>query len=45
MQQAFAQIISDGGIQNVASAIAPLEEIFRLQNMAEHKRQEDAFLR
>lgn len=34
MQEVFAQIRKDGGIQNVDADIAPVEEIFRLQEMA-----------
>ncbi len=45
MQKVFAQIISDGGIQNVNADIVPVSEIFRLQNMDEVKANEKRFLR
>jgi len=45
MQKVFAQIISDGGIQNVNQEIVPVSEIFRLQKMDEVKANEKRFLR
>jgi phosphonopyruvate hydrolase len=45
MQKVFAQIISDGGIQNVNDEIVPVSEIFRLQKMDEVKANEKRFLR
>jgi phosphoenolpyruvate phosphomutase len=45
MQNVFARIISDGGIQNVDADIAPVSEIFRLQKMADVKANEARFLR
>ena len=35
MQQIFAKIITDGGIQNANDDIVPVSEIFRLQKMDE----------
>ncbi len=45
MQKVFAQIISDGGIQNANDEIVPVSEIFRLQKMDEMKANEKRFLR
>ncbi len=45
MQQVFAQIIADGGIEKVNNEIVSVEEIFRLQNMADVKKKEARFLR
>ncbi len=45
MQQVFAQIINDGGIQNVDKEIVLVSEIFRLQKMDEVKANEKRFLR
>lgn len=45
MQEVFARIIADGGVQNVHKDIVSVEEIFRLQNMAETKANERRFLR
>ena len=45
MQQVFAQILKDGGIQGVDQAIVPVDEIFRLQGMDRVKRDESRFLR
>jgi phosphoenolpyruvate phosphomutase len=45
MQQVFAQIIADGGIQNVDRELVPVAEIFRLQGMDEVKSNEEKFLR
>ncbi|MCW2307660.1 isocitrate lyase/phosphoenolpyruvate mutase family protein [Rhodobium gokarnense] len=45
MQKVFAQIITDGGIQNVNADIVPVSEIFRLQKMDEVKQNEKRFLR
>ena len=44
MQGVFAQIIADRGIHNVNKNIVPVEEIFRLQKMAQVKADEKAFL-
>ena len=45
MQEVFARILSDGGIQGVQETIAPVTEIFRLQNMDGVKDIETRFLR
>ena len=45
MQKVFAQIIADGGIQNVDREIVPVAEIFRLQDMDAVKANEKKFLR
>jgi len=45
MQQVFARIIEDGGIQNADADIVPVSEIFRLQNMDQIKLDEGRFLR
>ena len=45
MQKVFAQIISDGGIQNVTQEIVPVSEIFRSQKMDEVRANEERFLR
>jgi len=45
MQKVLAQIISDGGIQNVNQEIVPVSEIFRLQKMDKVKANEERFLR
>lgn len=45
MQKVFAQIISDGGIENVNEEIVPVTEIFRLQGMDDVKTNEKKFLR
>ena len=45
MQQVFARIIEDGGIQNVNDDIVPVSEIFRLQGMDDVKQNEKRFLR
>jgi 2-methylisocitrate lyase-like PEP mutase family enzyme len=45
MQQVFAQIIQDGGIQNVDNKLVPVTEIFRLQGMDEVRANEKKFLR
>ena len=45
MQKVFAQIIADGGIQNVDADIVAVSEIFRLQKMDEVKENEKRFLR
>ena len=45
MQQIFAKIITDGGIQNANDDIVPVSEIFRLQKMDEVKENEERFLR
>ncbi|MDP2699759.1 phosphonopyruvate hydrolase [Thalassospira sp.] len=45
MQQVFARIIKDGGIQNANEDIVPVSEIFRLQRMDQVKENEARFLR
>src|SRR5690606_14649323 len=45
MKDVFARIIQDGGIQNVNADIVPVEEIFRLQDMAGVREIEKAYLR
>lgn len=45
MQQVFARIVAEGGIAGADGDIVPVEEIFRLQNMAEVKANEKRFLR
>lgn len=45
MQKVFAQIIAEGGIEKADAGIVSVEEIFRLQNMAEVKKKEGKFLR
>ncbi|MGK6320234.1 phosphonopyruvate hydrolase [Sphingomonas sp. DT-204] len=45
MKAVFAQIRKDGGIQNLADAIVPVSEIFRLQNMEHVKAVEERYLR
>lgn len=45
MQQVFAQIIEDGGIENANEKIVPVSEIFRLQGMDKVKENEKRFLR
>jgi phosphoenolpyruvate phosphomutase len=45
MQQVFAAIRADGGIHNIDSRIASVEEIFQLQHVAEMKRLETRYLR
>jgi phosphonopyruvate hydrolase len=45
MQQAFARIMADGGIHNAHDTMVPVDEIFRLQGMADVKRIESRFLR
>lgn len=45
MQKVFAEIIADGGIQNVNNDIVPVSEIFRLQKMDQVKANEKRFLR
>jgi phosphoenolpyruvate phosphomutase/phosphonopyruvate hydrolase len=45
MQQIFAAIRRDGGIHEVNRTLAPVEEIFRLQDMDGVKRNEQRFLR
>jgi 2-methylisocitrate lyase-like PEP mutase family enzyme len=45
MQDVFAQIKRDGGIKNADRRIVPVEEIFRLQDMDEVKRNEGKYLR
>lgn len=44
MQDVFARIIADRGIHNVDKDIVSVEEIFRLQKMAQVKADEKAFL-
>lgn len=44
MQNIFSRIIKDRGIHNVNAEIAPVEEIFRLQNMNDVKCAEKKFL-
>ena len=44
MQQVFAKIIADGGIQNVNDEIVSVAEIFRLQKMDEVKENENRFM-
>jgi phosphoenolpyruvate phosphomutase len=45
MQDAFRQIVADGGVQNVHRDIVPVEEIFRLQGMDRIKSLEARYLR
>lgn len=45
MKNTFARIIEDGGIAGVEADIAPVSEIFRLQNMEAVKQAERQFLR
>ncbi len=45
MQQVFARIIEDGGIQDVNDEIVPVDEIFRLQRMELVKSNECKYLR
>lgn len=45
MQNVFAQIIKDGGIEMVNDTIVPVSEIFRLQRMEEVKENENRYLR
>ena len=45
MQNVFARIRADGGIQNVDKDIVPVEEIFRLQDMDRVKADERRFLK
>ncbi|HWA57158.1 MAG TPA: isocitrate lyase/phosphoenolpyruvate mutase family protein [Gemmatimonadales bacterium] len=45
MQDAFARVRRDGGIQGVGETIAPLEEVFRLQRMEVARERERRFLR
>ncbi|MFQ5625193.1 MAG: phosphonopyruvate hydrolase [Methyloligellaceae bacterium] len=45
MQQVFAQIIADGGIENADKEIVSVEEIFRLQNMGGVKERQAKYLR
>lgn len=45
MQDVFARIRKDGGIQNVNNDIVSVEEIFRLQRMDQVKADEKKFLR
>jgi phosphoenolpyruvate phosphomutase len=45
MQQVFATIRKDGGIQNADKEIVSVEEIFRLQDMDQVKANEKKFLR
>ncbi|WP_449221638.1 isocitrate lyase/phosphoenolpyruvate mutase family protein [Tistrella mobilis] len=45
MQQSFARIIADGDTLGVEGRIAPVGEIFRLQDMDQVARDEAAFLR
>jgi len=45
MQQTFARIIADGGIQDVNDEIVPVGEVFRLQQMNLVKSNERKFLR
>jgi phosphonopyruvate hydrolase len=45
MKDVFARIRADGGIHNVNSDIVSVEEIFRLQRMANMQADEKAFLR
>lgn len=45
MQRTFAQIIENGGIHEIDARIAPLGEIFRLQDMAGINAIEQRFLR
>jgi phosphoenolpyruvate phosphomutase len=45
MQQVFARIRAEGGIQSVDKDIVPVEEIFRLQRMDEVKADEEKYLR
>ena len=45
MQQVFAQILADGGIQGADRDIVSVEEIFRLQGMDRVKADEKRFLR
>jgi phosphoenolpyruvate phosphomutase len=45
MQKVFAQIIKDGGIQNVDRELVAVAEIFRLQGMDEVRFNEKKFLR
>lgn len=45
MQDVFARIRADGGIQNVDKNIVPVEEIFRIQRMDQIKTDEQRFLR
>jgi len=44
MQDVFARIIADRGIHNIDKDIVSVEEIFRLQKMAQVKADEKAFL-
>ncbi len=45
MQDVFATILRDGGIQNLSKRIVPVEEIFRLQGMDRMKADERLYLR
>ncbi len=45
MQEVFARILEDGGIEKVDADISSVKEIFRLQNMEEVKRLERDFLK
>jgi phosphoenolpyruvate phosphomutase len=45
MQEVFARIIADGGVQNVHKDIVSVEEIFRLQNMKGTRANERRYLR
>jgi phosphoenolpyruvate phosphomutase len=45
MQSVFAQILREQGALSATRAIAPVEEMFRLQRMSEIKAQEQRFLR
>jgi phosphonopyruvate hydrolase len=45
MKDVFAEIKRDGGIKNADRRIVPVEEIFRLQDMDEDKRNEGKYLR
>lgn len=45
MQTFFAEIRKDGGIYNVNNHIVPVQEIFRLQGVAEMKKKEKQFVR
>ena len=45
MKDVFARIRADGGIHNVDKDIVSVEEIFRLQLMAQMKADEEAYLR
>jgi len=45
MKDIFERIVRDGGVHNVHRDIVPVDEIFRLQGMAQVKARESRFLR